>query len=132
MVPEVELNAANPDLKVQMLQSSERRGPDEDARRMFTWVTDLLVRPDHASELARALDVPCRHAVSKEMDHLGIETRKATTVPLYQLRLEGSLPIPRHRQRHRPIVRQHRLEVMPVAGVATLALHFLIQVSDFQ
>ena len=33
VVPEVELNAANPDLKVQVLQSSERRGSGEDARR---------------------------------------------------------------------------------------------------
>ena len=54
VVPEVELNAANSDLKVQVLQSSERRGPGEDARREFTWVTDLSVRPNHASELARA------------------------------------------------------------------------------
>ena len=37
VVPEVELNAANPDLKVQVLQSSERRGSGEDARRAFTW-----------------------------------------------------------------------------------------------
>ena len=36
VVPDVELNAANPDLKVQVLQSSERRGSGEDARREFT------------------------------------------------------------------------------------------------
>ena len=54
MVPEVELNAANPDLKVQVLQSSERRGSGEDARRAFTWVTDLPLNPHNASELARA------------------------------------------------------------------------------
>ncbi len=54
VVSDVELNAANPDLKVQVLQSSERRGSGEDARREFTWVTDLSVRPDHASELSRA------------------------------------------------------------------------------
>ena len=54
VVPEVELNAANPDLKVQVLQSSERRGSGEDARRAFTWVTDLPLNPHNASELARA------------------------------------------------------------------------------
>ena len=54
VVSDVERNAANPDLKVQVLQSSERRGSGEDARREFTWVTDLTVRSDHASELARA------------------------------------------------------------------------------
>ena len=54
VVPEVELNAANPDLKVQVLQSSERRGSGEDARRTFTWVTDLPLNPHNASELARA------------------------------------------------------------------------------
>ena len=54
VVPEAELNAANPDLKVQVLQSSERRGSGEDARRAFTWVTDLPLNPHNASELARA------------------------------------------------------------------------------
>ena len=54
VVPEVELNAANPDLKVPVLQSSERRGSGEDARRAFTWVTDLPLNPHNASELARA------------------------------------------------------------------------------
>ena len=41
-------------LKIQMLQSSERRGSGEDARRAFTWVTDLPLDPHNASELARA------------------------------------------------------------------------------
>ena len=54
VVPEVERNAANPDLKVQVLQSSERRGSGEDTRRAFTWVTDLPLNPHNASELARA------------------------------------------------------------------------------
>ncbi len=44
VVPEVELNAANPDLKVQVLRSSERRGY---TRRAFTWVTDLPLDPHH-------------------------------------------------------------------------------------
>ena len=54
VVPEAGLNAANPDLKVQVLQSSEQRGSGEDARRAFTWVTDLPLNPHNASELARA------------------------------------------------------------------------------
>ena len=45
MVTDMELNAANPDLKVPVLQSSKRRGSAEDARREFTWVTNLQVRP---------------------------------------------------------------------------------------
>ncbi len=54
VVPEAELNAANPDLKVQVLQSSEQRDSGEDARWAFIWVTDLPLNPHNASELARA------------------------------------------------------------------------------
>ena len=36
VVPDVDMNAANSDLKIQVLQSSERRGSGEVARREFT------------------------------------------------------------------------------------------------
>ena len=87
VVPEAELNAANPDLKVQVLQSSERRGSGEDARRAFTWVTDLPLNPHNASELARA--ARSRWKIENET----FNTLKNGSVPGTQLRTRNPAPV---------------------------------------
>jgi hypothetical protein len=51
-VPDLPLNKANPDLRVNFLQYVEYE-PDGQVRLKFSWVTDLTITPDNARHLVR-------------------------------------------------------------------------------
>ena len=133
VVPEVELNAANPDLKVQVLQSSERRGSGEDARRAFTWVTDLPLNPHNTSELARAgsqsledRERDLQHAEERPVSGTQLRTRNPAPVGYFCCADAAGVPnqpaagngLPRHEANLRQVLYPNR-------NVGTSAQQFL-------
>ena len=73
------------------------------------------------------LNVPGAHAARVERDDFVVKSRKAAFVLLNQLRFESAVPVPRNRQRHRAILRQHPLAAATVTVITGCLLVFTVQ-----
>jgi len=58
-----------------------------------------------------------RHAARVERNHFVVEAGKTPLMFADQLRLEASLAIARHLNRHRAIIREHRLRAASIAMI---------------
>ena len=101
VVRHLERNAANPDLKIQVLQCSERRTQDRDGRREFTWVTDLSVNPPTPAtwleQLAAAGKLRTRPSTPEGCPESGTQLRtrqQASVGPVRRIDVAGVLDRP--------------------------------------
>ena len=75
-----------------------------------------------------AADLAHAHAARIHRHDLGVEVGKAALIPGDQLRIEGSCPVARDRQRHLRRARQNRLLRMAVAAIGAAFGAFVLKV----